>query len=57
MLENYPDVLTVNDLYKILPIGRNSIYKLITDNTIKHIRVANKILIPKKYLIDFLETA
>lgn len=57
MLENYPDVLTVNDLYKILPIGRNAIYKLITDNTIKHIRVANKILIPKKYLIDFLETA
>lgn len=57
MLESYPDVLTVNDLYNILPIGKNAIYKLITNNTIKHIRVANKILIPKKYLIDFLETA
>ncbi len=57
MLENYKDVLSVQDLYNILPIGRNSIYKLLNSNTIKNIRVGNKIIIPKQSLIDFLQTA
>lgn len=55
-LTDFSDVLTAKDLYEILPIGRNAIYKLLKDNTIKHIRVGNKILIPKQYLIDFLKT-
>lgn len=54
MLENYNDVLSVQDLYNILPVGKNSIYKLLNENMIKNIRVGNKILIPKQYLIDFL---
>lgn len=57
MLENYNDVLTVKDIQAILHIGRNSAYRLIKTNTVKHIRVGNKILIPKKYIIEFLETA
>lgn len=35
MLEDYKDVLSVNDLYDILPIGRNNIYKLLNSNIIK----------------------
>lgn len=57
MLENYKDVLSVQDLYDILPVGRNNIYKLLNSNTIKNIRVGNKIIIPKQYLVDFLQTA
>ncbi len=57
MLEDYKDVLSVNDLYDILPIGRNNIYKLLNSNIIKNIRVGNKIIIPKQYLIDFLQSA
>lgn len=57
MLEDCKDVLSVQDLYAILPIGRNSIYKLLSSNKIKNIRVGNKIIIPKQYLIDFLQTA
>ncbi len=56
MLENYKDVLSVQDLYAILPIGKNSIYRLLNSNTIKNIRVGNKIIIPKQNLIDFLQT-
>ena len=55
-LTDFSDVLTAKDLYEILPIGRNAIYKLLKDNTIKHIRVGNKILIPKQYLIEFLQS-
>lgn len=54
MLEQYKDVLTVKDLKEILPIGTNNIYKLIHSNEIKHIRIGNKILIPKINLINFL---
>lgn len=50
-------MLSVQDLYTILPIGRNNIYKLLNSNTIKNIRVGNKIIIPKQFLIDFLQTA
>ena len=57
MLEDFPDVLTVKELSKILPVGRNSIYKLICDNRIKHIRIGNKILIPKQFLVEFLDNA
>lgn len=57
MLEHYKDVLSVQDLYDILPIGRNNIYKLLNSNTIKNIRVGNRIIIPKQYLIDFLQSA
>lgn len=57
MLEEYKDVLSVKDLYNILPIGRNNIYKLLNSNAIKNIRVGNKIIIPKQYLIDFLQSA
>lgn len=55
MLEKYNDVLTVKDLYELLPIGKNAIYKLLKDNTIKNIKIGNKIIIPKQYLINFLQ--
>ena len=55
MLDNYKDVLSVNDLYEILPLGRNKIYSLVNNGTIKSIRVDGRIIIPKKNLIHFLE--
>lgn len=55
MLENYNDILTVKDLQKILPLGRNNIYKLLATNTIKNIKIGKKILIPKEFLIDYLK--
>ena len=57
ILENYKEVLSVQDVYNILPIGRNNVYKLLNSNKIKNIRVGNKIIIPKQYLVDFLQSA
>lgn len=56
MLEKYKDVLTVSDLREILPLGRNIIYQLLNDNVIKNIRVGKKILIPKQFLLEYLQT-
>ena len=51
---NYPDVVKVKDLQKMLGIGRNLAYTIINNNTIKSIKSGNVILIPKQNVIDFL---
>lgn len=51
---NYKDVVSVKDLQAMLGIGRNLAYKLITENKIKHLKINNRILIPKQYVINFL---
>lgn len=51
---NYPDVVKVKDLQKMLGIGRNLAYAIINNNTIKSIKSGNVILIPKQNVIDFL---
>ncbi len=54
VLNEYDDVLVPADVQKILHIGRNTVYKLLTDGTIRSIRIAGKYRIPKKYLADFM---
>ena len=56
MLENYRDILTVKDLHDILPICRTAIYKLIREEKIKSVRIGQKILVPKKALIEFIDS-
>ena len=56
MLENYNDVLSIKDLYEILPVGKNKVYNLVNDGTIKSIRVGGRIIIPKTNLISFLNS-
>ncbi|MDD4772922.1 MAG: helix-turn-helix domain-containing protein [Eubacteriales bacterium] len=57
MFEDYPDVVTINDLVKMLNIGRNSAYKLIKEKKIKSIQIGKVHRIPKIYIIDYLENA
>lgn len=37
MFAEYPDIVTVNDLVKMLHIGRNRAYKLVGDGSIRTI--------------------
>lgn len=53
----YPDVVTPDDLQKMLKIGRNSVYGLLKNKLIKSIRVGKKYIIPKENVIDFIKTA
>ena len=55
MLDNYPDVLTINDVMSILHIGRSKTYEMLKTNVIPNIRIGKKFVIPKKAMIDFLE--
>lgn len=54
MFKEYPDVMTCKQAANALQIGMNKIYELTNSGAIKNIRVGNKHLIPKLYLIEFV---
>lgn len=56
MFKSYPDVLEVEEVQKMLRIGRNAIYKLLKKGDIKSLRVGKKYIIPKTSVINFLST-
>ncbi|HAQ40803.1 MAG TPA: DNA-binding protein [Clostridiales bacterium] len=54
MFENYPDVLNVTDIQKMLGIGKNTAYRLIKENKIQNIKIGKTYKIPKYCVIEFL---
>ena len=40
--DNYPDIVTPEDIQKMLRIGRNSVYDLLKQGKIKSLRVGKK---------------
>lgn len=54
MLEEYDDVLTVEELCEALHIGRNSAYQLLKTQIIPAKRIGRIWRIPKAAIIDFL---
>ena len=55
MFEEYPDMLTVHQIAQILRIGRNKAYALVNSGDINSLRIGRKHLVPKVWLIDFIE--
>lgn len=56
MFKQYPDVMTVNQVMKALKIGKNTVYRLISENKLNCIRIGRKYIVPKKFVIDFINT-
>lgn len=54
IFQDYPDVVTIVDLQKMLGVGRNVAYSLVTNNQIKHFKIGKSIKIPKVFVIDFI---
>ena len=53
-LEDYPDVLTVLEVKEILGLGKNMVYKLLTDKKIKAKKLGHNWIIAKSNLIEFI---
>lgn len=56
MFEKYPDILTPMQVCKALSLGRNSVYNLIHSGQLKSITIGRRILVPKLFLIDFIDS-
>ena len=52
--KEYPDVVTIEQLMKMLNIGKNKAYELIKNKTIPTVRIGKKYIIPKVSVIQFL---
>lgn len=56
MFNDYPDVVTVDDLQKMLRLGRSAAYSLLKSGKIKTLKFGKKYIIPKTSVIDFLNS-
>lgn len=57
MFENYPEIMSVQQVAQALDIGLKAAYTLINTKTIGHIKVGRSIKIPRICLIEFVESA
>ena len=57
MFNDYPDVLTIEDLQIALNIGRSTAYRLIRSGDIRHLRIGKNIKIPRRYLVEYINEA
>ena len=55
MFAEYDDIVSIEDVMKMLHIGRSNVYKLLREKEIKHIRIGVKYIIPKKSIVEYLE--
>lgn len=54
MFESFKDVLTVAEVCTALHLGKNSVYKLLQSGILQCIKIGKKYIIPKSFLIDFI---
>lgn len=54
-LEHYPDVLNVEDIQKILGIGRRQAYELVGSGQFHTVRIGKRIKVHKTVLIHWLK--
>lgn len=57
MLNDYGDILTLNELCEVLKISENIAYRLIRDSTISSFKVGRIYKIPKKAVESYILTA
>ena len=54
LYSEYPDIVTPDELMKMLRIGRNAAYALIQSNTISSFRVGKRYKITKQSVIEYI---
>ena len=54
MLNEYSEILTVEDVMEILNIGKNAAYDLFRSGDIKCFRLKNRWKVPKQAIIDYI---
>ncbi len=55
IFQEYPDVVSVEQLCKMLRIGRNTAYRLLKSGAIQAIRIGRQYRIPKKQVIQYMD--
>lgn len=54
IFSEYSDIVTVDEVMKMLRLGKNTVYKLLKDNEIINVKVGARYVIPKQSVIEFV---
>ncbi len=54
MFRDYPDIVNVNQMSKMLGISDKTAYALLRDNKIEHFKVGRTYKIPKIHILSYL---
>ncbi len=57
LFREYNDVVDIDDLQKMLKIGRSTAYEIVKNGRIKTVKIGKRDIIPKQSVIEFLNTA
>lgn len=56
MFEEYDELITVDDMQRLLGIGKNTAYELLKENKIKCFRIGKIWKIPKRSIEEYILT-
>lgn len=56
IFSEYSDIVTVDEVMKVLRLGKNTVYKLLKDDEIMNVKVGARYIIPKQSVIEFVST-
>ena len=56
IFSEYSDIVTVDEVMKMLRLGKNTVYKLLKDDDIMNVKVGARYIIPKQSVIEFVST-
>lgn len=56
IFSEYSDIVTVDEIMKMLRLGKNTVYKLLKDDEIMNVKVGARYVIPKQSVIEFVST-
>lgn len=54
--DDFPDIMSVDEVKNVLRIGRNKAYELIRIGAIDSIRIGRSIRVPKVAVMDFIRS-
>lgn len=57
MFTEYPDLLSINELRRMLGVSKHKAYDLINDGSINAIKIGNAFRIPKINVINYILSA
>ncbi len=54
LFREYNDVVTIEDIMKMLHLGRTTVYEMLKDGTIRSVRIGKKYIVPKQSIIKLI---
>lgn len=54
LLDTYPVLLDIAQVSEVLRVSNSGIYRLVRVKTIRSLRIGKKILIPREYIVEYI---